>query len=65
MVCHEKKKPWIIKTDEEEESQVSSIYHIFDNIKRENSSKLRKNTPIQTQEAQGTKNRKDQKSNGP
>lgn len=53
----------IIGIDEREEFQVNGLDQIFNKITEENFSKLRKNIPIQTQKAQRTLNRQDQKRN--
>ena len=53
----------IIGIEEGEESQVYGLDQIFNKIIEENFPKLRKNIPIQTQTAQRTLNRQDQKRN--
>ena len=53
----------IIGIEEGEESQVNGLDQIFNKIIEETFPKLRKNIPIQTQKAQKTLNRQDQKRN--
>jgi hypothetical protein len=60
-----KNKPSNYSIDKREESQVNGVGQIFNKIIGENFPKLRKNTPIQIQEALRTANSQDQERQSP